>query len=1413
MPKIIQAFVTLLLICLSMQVSAVDHNLTPISLQLKYSHQFQFAGYYAAKQQGYYADEGLHVEFREWSPQQRVIDQVVNGVADFGIGDPTLLFEFVNGQPIVALAAIFQESPLALFAKTSSGIQTPHDLIAKTVMYNSNGVGGADIAAMLAKQGVASSQFNYLEHNHNYQGLINGDVDVISGYLTDSPYFYAQQQTPVTIIQPKSYGINFYGDILFTSQQKRRNNPENVEKFTRASLKGWQYAVTHIDEMVTLITTQYKPALNREQLIFEAQETVKLMNYPIVEVGHMHQQRWTHIADVFQQQGLINKEVDFERFIYKAASTSYLYPVLLLSILTILLLMWSLRNHLRHKQLIKNLDRLNFAFGTADQGWFDLNVQTGAISVSDEYPRLLGFDPAEFHTDMQEWQQNLHPDDRDYVLMTLQQNLASGDVCEMEYRRKTKAGDWLWLHTVGQVIEWDKKGQPLRGVGVHTDITGRKQAELKLLESESRLQEAQRYAHIGYWDLLRDSTIATWSEQMYIIFGLAADVESGPETLCDILNESDCSSFMASLQHSFATGEEHHIEYQINRRNDGELRWIECRGYPIIDAHGEVERISGFIQDITERKNAEQLLIASEERLRLSQSSGGIGTWEYNFLTNKSVCSVVVLQQLGFPLTENESTWEDVFKAIYAEDAVHVNEVIDQHIKQGSPLDVEYRITDSQGNCRWMRTIGKAECDASGNAVTLRGTVQEITAKKAADEKLQLSARVFNETREGITITNAQKEIVDVNPAFCQITGYRREDVLGKNPRILSSGKQPPQFYEDMWQNINEYGHWQGEVWNRTKTGELYAELLNISTVTDDKGNISNYVGVFTDITRSKHQQEELSRMAHYDLLTQLPNRSLFADRFQQATAHSKRSGHQLAVCFLDLDEFKPVNDNYGHKVGDQLLKDVAARIKDTIREEDTVSRQGGDEFALLLGEIESFTHCEQFIDRILETIAQPYIIDGISHRISASCGITLYPFDNADLDTLLRHADHAMYQAKQAGRNRHRLFSVSDDELLTEKQQRLAEVEQALINNELCLYYQPKVHMLTGEVFGVEALIRWRHPTKGLIPPLDFLPIIEDTELELKVGEWVINQALIQIDHWQEQGIKLEVSVNISSRHLQSISFYNQLDQALAKHPIVDSNCLQLEILESSALGDLNAISRIIKTCQDTLGVNIALDDFGTGYSSLTHLRNLSANTIKIDQSFVRDMLDDPSDYAIIDGVIGLADAFNRNIIAEGVETTEHGLILLTMGCDAAQGYAIAKPMPANDFPAWLKNYIPTPEWLQYANKLNSIKENKRQLFKLVSEQWLKRFKQSLMSPADSAKQWPTINAKHDHCGQWIKREKKALHFDQPSLLKLEQAHDDFHAVAHSLQFDSQQGHIKPAQKECDQLQAAFDKMAAALD
>jgi diguanylate cyclase (GGDEF)-like protein len=450
---------------------------------------------------------------------------------------------------------------------------------------------------------------------------------------------------------------------------------------------------------------------------------------------------------------------------------------------------------------------------------------------------------------------------------------------------------------------------------------------------------------------------------------------------------------------------------------------------------------------------------------------------------------------------------------------------------------------------------------------------------------------------------------------------------------------------------------------------------------------------VAQDITERKRAKEQLERIAHYDILTNMPNRVLLADLLNQAMLQCKRRNRSLAVAFMDLDGFKAVNDLYGHNVGDELLIKLSQRMKEVLRAGDTLARIGGDEFIAVMVGLESIEDSKPVLKRLLKAAAGPVNLDDAVIQVSASIGVSLYPQDHVDADLLMRHADQAMYVAKQAGKNRYHFFDTAQDNANKTLGQSISEILTALHRREFVLHYQPKVNMYTGEVIGVEALIRWQHPVRGLVPPMEFLPAIEGHAVSLELGEWVVDTALSQISQWRSIGVNLPISVNISAHQLQQVNFTTRLAALLAVHSDVPSNCLELEILETSALQDMSQVSETMNACHD-LGVRFALDDFGTGYSSLTYLKRLPAHMIKIDQSFVRDMLEDADDLAIIEGVVGLAKTFRRDVIAEGVETIAHGEALLQLGCEMAQGYGIARPMPAGDIPKWLSDWKADDSW-----------------------------------------------------------------------------------------------------------------------
>ena len=563
-------------------------------------------------------------------------------------------------------------------------------------------------------------------------------------------------------------------------------------------------------------------------------------------------------------------------------------------------------------------------------------------------------------------------------------------------------------------------------------------------------------------------------------------------------------------------------------------------------------------------------------------------------------------------------------------------------------------------------------------------------------EKLELAASVFTHAIEGIFITNASNHIIDVNDAFVRITGYQRDELLGQTPRVFSSALHDSAFFQDMWQSLNQKGQWVGEIWNRRKNGALYAALQTIAVVRDAQGHVHSYLSLFSDITERKQHEKQLEHIAHFDALTDLPNRVLLTDRLQQAMHEAMQTERPLGVVYLDLDGFKEINDRFGHDVGDQVLVTLADRMHLCLEEGDTLARIGGDEFVAVLSNFSEQGTSLPRVEKLQQAAAQPVLVGEYVVQVSASLGITFFPqAQNIDGDQLLRQADQAMYQAKLAGKNRHHQFDAERDSTIRGHHESVERIRLALERREFVLHYQPQVNMRSGEVLGAEALIRWLHPDKGMLAPGLFLPAIEDHALSICVGEWVIETALQQIADWRKVGLDLPISINVGPRQLQHKDFVRNLRNRLEAHPEVPKGWLTMEVLETSALADIPQVSQVIRDCAD-MGVEFALDDFGTGYSSLTYLKKLHVALLKIDQSFVRDMLDDPDDLAILEGVISLASAFKRQVIAEGVETVAHGTSLIRLGCDMAQGYGISRPMPPDQMPEWVREWRPAPEWTQ---------------------------------------------------------------------------------------------------------------------
>lgn len=681
-----------------------------------------------------------------------------------------------------------------------------------------------------------------------------------------------------------------------------------------------------------------------------------------------------------------------------------------------------------------------------------------------------------------------------------------------------------------------------------------------------------------------------------------------------------------------------------------------------------------------------------DQRWRLALESAGDAIWDWNLQTNRFVFSKSYAEMLGYVESDFDERPDHLEKILHPEEKQQAMAYLHGYLNGdfSGQYTSEHRLQCKDGHYKWILCRGRVTArDESGRPARMFGTHVDITERKRIETELHESERrlhmAFDASRMGAWSYEFKSRKLYWSPEIFRMFGLApfeptteslmeyihlddKERVAETRERAIS--QRLPYVVEYRVHNAQEVR------WIESRAEVQY----------DAEGRPLNMIGTVQDITERKDHEKQLQHIAHYDALTGVPNRVLLADRLSQALARAKREDGLMAVCYLDLDGFKQVNDNFGHDAGDKVLVEISRRIKDAIREDDTVARLGGDEFVVLLVGMEAPEECAGSLNRLLDAIHRPIEVHGQSIRISASIGVALYPEDDHDPDTLLRHADQAMYVAKQSGKNRYHLFDPTNDQRARSHHELLLQIRNGLGQGEFELYYQPKVELITRRMVGAEALIRWNHPARGLLLPEEFLRIIEDTEMEIELGDWVISTAIDQQRRWREHGLRIELSINVSAYHLQSPLFSEKLK---ARSDLCcPGNCsgtLQIEVLETAALEDVVGVSAIISECK-AFGMAFALDDFGTGYSSMSYLSKFDVDVLKIDQSFIRDMLEDKGDHAIVQGIIALAKAFEMGIVAEGVETEAQYQALLQIGCEVGQGYGIARPMTADALVEWSK-------------------------------------------------------------------------------------------------------------------------------
>lgn len=1190
-----------------------------ITLQLKWHHQFQFAGYYAAQSKGFYQQENLDVNIVEGGSNMPALKQVLTGAAQYGIGDSDILLSRMSGQPVVAIASIFQHSPYVLLSLREKKINRPQDLIGKRIML-SNDQGATQFKAMMNKAGIGLERVTVLPHTWNLQDLINGNADVVSAYATVEPVQLEALGYHPSILSNQDYGVDFYGDILFTSESEISAHPERVDAFLRATKKGWAYAFEHREEIARLIAGMKgvsEHGITYNMLLKEASIMEPYVLSDVVEFGHMNNERWENIAKTLAALEIIPQNYDLEGFVYSSPASKYL------------IIRW---------------------------------VSVGAITVL----ILLGL-----------------------VF-----------IWNLQIRRNVKS----------------------RTIALQEEIQRREQAE-------NLLKIAGSAAHLGGWIMDIASRKVTWSDEVAAIHDMPAGHTPTIQEGVSLFVAEHQPKIQAAINNCIQNGISYDLELE-KLTVKGKRIWVRTIGHPVRDADGTIVRLQGAFQDISERKRLEAFKSGQSailERIAANSPLAEVLRATINLIESqfpRCMCSVMLISSDGMHLckgaavklphaymqtidgAEIGSSNGSCGAAAYQKRRIIVADI------ETDPLWDNYRADAMQYGLRacWSSPIlssahavigtfavyhqepyipGNEELELVDACSHILGIAIE---RHNSQEHLRLLESGISRLNDIVMITESAStddlghRIIFVNEAFERITGFSHEDVIGKSSSILHGRNTQQDELLKISQALKDGRPVHTEVIHYKKSGEEIWLELDIVPISDEAGMNTHWVAVMRDITQRKQTEMKIQQLAFYDAMTGLPNRQLLIDRLKQRLSSNSRSHHSGALLFINLDNFKSLNDTHGHDVGDMLLVEVARRIVKCVRESDTVGRLGGDEFVVVINELDenlrdAAVQASSVCEKILLSFNQPFLLNSYTHHTTPSIGVTLFNHDSAtSVDELLRRADLAMYKAKDSGRNTFRFFDPQMEALVRERVALEADLHLGILYEQFVLYFQPQLNQ-QRHIVGAEALIRWNHPHRGLVMPGYFIQLAEASGLILQIGDWVLASACKQLLLWAQKTdtANLVLSVNVSPRQYLQADFVDKVIQ-LINRTGVDPSKLKLELTESMLVENIEDIIAKM-TVLKARGIGFSLDDFGTGYSSLSYLKRLPFDQLKIDQSFVRDIMIDSNDASIVNTIIALGLSLELEVLAEGVETEEQLQLLLSHGCQAFQGYLFSKPLPIEDF------------------------------------------------------------------------------------------------------------------------------------
>ncbi len=814
-----------------------------------------------------------------------------------------------------------------------------------------------------------------------------------------------------------------------------------------------------------------------------------------------------------------------------------------------------------------------------------------------------------------------------------------------------------------------------------------KKFEAAVLKHQQRYQQKEEQlrfvlegSELGFWDWDIVNNTVERNERWAIMLGYTyEELKNTTKQWADFIHPEDRKRAWQSIR-EVLEGRSliHRSEYRMIHK-DGSIRWIRDQAKVVQrDAEGKPTRMCGTHSDITHRILIEQQVQASEERLRLFIDHAPAALAMLDRKMHYLAVSQRWLEdyQLGVRDILGRSHYELFPDLPETWKQVHLRGLSGEVVKNDNDAFIR-----EDGTVQWLKWEVRPWYI---NPETVGGIIiftEDITKRKQNEETLKLAALVYQNSNEAMIITDANNRIIDINPAFTKLTGYRKDEILGKTPKVLDSGHHDAEFFEALWTELNKTGHWRGEIWNQNKQGQRYAVLLSINTIYNQEGSVNKRVALYSDITDKQNADEKIWHQANYDPLTQLPNRSLFFDRLNLEIKKAERDRSMAALLFIDLDRFKEVNDSLGHAVGDLLLIEAANRIERCVRDCDTVARLGGDEFVIILTELHDTMVPSRIAQNVIHQLSQAFLLNDQPFYISGSIGITIYPDDGQTSEDLLKKADQAMYAAKKAGRNGFRFFTHAMQESVILRSTLANDLRQALANGQMKVFYQPIIELSSGHIHKAEALIRWEHPELGFISPGVFIPIAEDTGMIHEIGDWVFSQAAQQIKQWQQTlGEQFQISVNKSPLQFRKqikgqVPWVKQLKEwEISCHSIV------IEITEGILMRSEESVQNILLAYRDA-GIQVAIDDFGTGYSALSYLKKFDIDYLKIDRLFIQNLASGETDFALCEAMVVMAKKLGIRVIAEGVETEQQRDLLTQIGCHYGQGYLFSKPLPADMF------------------------------------------------------------------------------------------------------------------------------------